>query len=347
MPLLLEETSCAPSDSGRVAAARARVAVLQVSMWPSRVSMFEHLSDCVGHLKVLISTASEAGRPWALVTGRVDVVVQRTVSLASYWRHPLGFRDQHYIRFPIDSYTQLHRFRPDVTISLELGFRTLMAALFRIVHRRSRLITWVCMTEHQQKGNRPVRRLLRKVLIKFADAVVANGSSAKRYMMRLGYPEKQIFIAPTVCDLDPFLSIPPAGPKAGVRRLVYVGRLVEGKGLLQFVARLDAFARGNPSTQIVFEVYGYGPLENALTRGTHSSNLTVLYKGSLTLDDRPRAYASADIFVFPTLSDEWGLVINEAMASGLPVLGSKYSQAVEDLIEERSDRMDICSRRRG
>jgi glycosyltransferase involved in cell wall biosynthesis len=38
--------------------------------------------------------------------------------------------------------------------------------------------------------------------------------------------------------------------------------------------------------------------------------------------------------VFPTLSDEWGLVVNEAMASGLPVLGSKYSQAVEDLVED-------------
>jgi hypothetical protein len=35
---------------------------------------------------------------------------------------------------------------------------------------------------------------------------------------------------------------------------------------------------------------------------------------------------------FPTLADEWGLVVVEAMASGLPVLGSMYSQAVEDLV---------------
>jgi glycosyltransferase involved in cell wall biosynthesis len=310
------------------------VAVLQVSMWPTRVSMFEHLSEQVGHLRVLISTATEPGRPWVMVSGRIDVVIQRTLSLVSYWRHPLGFRDQHYVRFPLDSYSQLCRFGPDVTISLELGFRTLSAVLFRLAHRQTRLIVWVCMTEHQQKGYRPVRTRLRKALIRFADAVVANGSSAKRYMMGLGYPEKQIFIVPTVCDLGPFLSIPPRSPKPGVRRLGYVGRLVEGKGLLEFLARLDAFARRNHSIQLEFEVYGYGPLEDALGRLRGSPNLKVLYKGRLSLDGLPKAYASLDIFVFPTLSDEWGLVINEAMASGLAVLGSKYSQAVEDLVED-------------
>ena len=45
-------------------------------------------------------------------------------------------------------------------------------------------------------------------------------------------------------------------------------------------------------------------------------------------------YAQAGILVFPTLSDEWGLVMNEALAAGLPVLGSVYSQAVDELCVE-------------
>ena len=45
-------------------------------------------------------------------------------------------------------------------------------------------------------------------------------------------------------------------------------------------------------------------------------------------------YARASILALPTLSDEWGLVVNEAMAAGMPVLGSVYSQAVEDLCVE-------------
>jgi len=309
---------------------------MQVSIWPNRLSLFEYMSERVGHLRMFISTASEPERLWKSAAGRVDVVVQKTISVASVWRHPLGFRDKHYLRFPIDSYMQLRCFRPDVTLSLELGFRTLMASLFRVMHPKMSLIVWVCMTEHQQKGHRPLRHLLRKLLVRCADAVIANGSSAKRCMLNLGYPEEQIFIAPTVCDLRPFLAISRSTPASGDRRLVYVGRLVEGKGLLQFLARLDEFAHNNPTLDVIFDVYGYGPLQDEISVATHSANLDVRYKGPLLWEDLPRAYASADIFVFPTLSDEWGLVVNEAMASGLPVLGSRYSQAVEDLVDDGS-----------
>jgi glycosyltransferase involved in cell wall biosynthesis len=45
-------------------------------------------------------------------------------------------------------------------------------------------------------------------------------------------------------------------------------------------------------------------------------------------------YRTADVFALPTLADEWGMVVNEAMSIGLPVLGSRHSQAVEELVEE-------------
>jgi hypothetical protein len=56
--------------------------------------------------------------------------------------------------------------------------------------------------------------------------------------------------------------------------------------------------------------------------------------GEVPYKDLPRVYQECGVFVFPTLADEWGLVVNEAMASGLPVLGSIYSQAVEELVED-------------
>src|SRR5436190_875726 len=58
-------------------------------------------------------------------------------------------------------------------------------------------------------------------------------------------------------------------------------------------------------------------------------------------------YSQAGILVFPTLADEWGLVVVEAMAAGLPVLGSLHSQAVEDLVTDGLDgwtfRPDDCA----
>jgi glycosyltransferase involved in cell wall biosynthesis len=51
-------------------------------------------------------------------------------------------------------------------------------------------------------------------------------------------------------------------------------------------------------------------------------------------DQLPQFYGMAGILAFPTLADEWGMVVNEALASGLPVLGSLHSQAVSELVKD-------------
>jgi glycosyltransferase involved in cell wall biosynthesis len=50
----------------------------------------------------------------------------------------------------------------------------------------------------------------------------------------------------------------------------------------------------------------------------------------------PSIYKSADVLIFPTLEDVWGLVANEAMLSGLPVLCSKYAGCAGELFEPQS-----------
>jgi glycosyltransferase involved in cell wall biosynthesis len=54
--------------------------------------------------------------------------------------------------------------------------------------------------------------------------------------------------------------------------------------------------------------------------------------GHLDRDELARAYAEADVFVFPSVADAWGLVLNEAMASGLPLIATSVPGAVDDLL---------------
>jgi glycosyltransferase involved in cell wall biosynthesis len=56
--------------------------------------------------------------------------------------------------------------------------------------------------------------------------------------------------------------------------------------------------------------------------------------GSLPYEQMAEAYRAADVLVLPTLADVWGLVVNEAVAAGVPVLGSIYAQAVQELVED-------------
>ncbi len=64
------------------------------------------------------------------------------------------------------------------------------------------------------------------------------------------------------------------------------------------------------------------------------ANLRLAFLGRVEYENLAAIYVEAGIFVFPSLADAWGVAVNEAMASGLPVLGSIYSQAVEELVED-------------
>ena len=78
---------------------------------------------------------------------------------------------------------------------------------------------------------------------------------------------------------------------------------------------------------------GDGPLRPAL-ESMETDSLSLRFLGHVSYEQLPEIYASADLLVLPTLSDEWGLVVNEALGVGVPVLGSLYSQAVSDLVED-------------
>jgi glycosyltransferase involved in cell wall biosynthesis len=118
------------------------------------------------------------------------------------------------------------------------------------------------------------------------------------------------------------------------RRLLYAGQLADRKGIRPFLAALREWAAANPQQQIELWIAGHGALQPWLAAFEAPPNLAMTLLGHVPFDELPAVYAQCGILVFPTLADEWGLVVNEAMASGLPVLGSRYSQAVEELVED-------------
>src|SRR5262249_39371000 len=82
------------------------------------------------------------------------------------------------------------------------------------------------------------------------------------------------------------------------------------------------------------------PVYDKLKSGEKSKGATqrmestpgVHFYGFRQIEDNPVFYALADCFVLPSLWEEWGLVVNEAMASGLPVVVSETAGCAEDLL---------------
>jgi glycosyltransferase involved in cell wall biosynthesis len=119
---------------------------------------------------------------------------------------------------------------------------------------------------------------------------------------------------------------------SGVWRMVTASELSDRKGIVPLVELLNGWCRQHRETQLIFTICGTGPLEPDIRRMQTEHNLRVVLRGHTDYAELADCFAKSDFFVFPTLSDEWGLVVNEALAAGLPLIGSRYSQAVEELI---------------
>lgn len=323
----------AQTPSGTPDDAKIRLAILTNILAPYWKAICECLTSCY-RLRVFLSTPMESNRPWQIDWGDINVVVQRAITLHRRWKHPSGFVEPIYVHFPIDTISQLRRFRAQVTISNELGFRTLLVCLYRKLARSSRLLVLAEMAESTERGRGRSRMLLRRLLKGHIDGFLVPGQSGARYVRSLGVPQSKIFRIGYTTDFHRFCEMPVTRPAEIAYRLLYVGQLIERKGLFPLFTILSKWASEHPQRTLEFTLVGDGPSRARLEEASLPSNFRSTFRGNMAFQDLPGMYAECGIFVFPTLADTWGVVVNEAMAAGLPVLGSIYSQAVEEMVED-------------
>lgn len=160
-----------------------------------------------------------------------------------------------------------------------------------------------------------------------ARAIAAIGSvAADEYHSR--FPQPAIVNIPYHCDLAPFLTQPrPAAPR---REPVFLfcGQMIARKGidlLLEAFAQLD---RGR-----LLLVGREAGLPQLLAPLPASLRERIEYAGFQSPEELPRFFAQADVFVLPSRHDGWGVVMNQALGAGLPILCSDRVGAGIDLVE--------------
>jgi glycosyltransferase involved in cell wall biosynthesis len=112
--------------------------------------------------------------------------------------------------------------------------------------------------------------------------------------------------------------------KRSGRTFLYIGYLNERKGVNYLI---DAF-KSIPDKKAELIIAGSGPVEKQL-KAQAKDDKRVKFYGYLEGVEKANLYASADVFVLPTLNDVWGLVINEAIRYGLAVICSDAAEAKE------------------
>ncbi|HEY7353957.1 MAG TPA: glycosyltransferase family 4 protein [Terriglobales bacterium] len=237
------------------------------------------------------------------------------------------------------------RAAPDVVLCGGYNYLASWQAQRWAKRRKSPFLLWSESTTADQRSLNFVIESLKKSFFSRCDGFVVPGTSAKKYAQQMGAPADSIFVAPNAVDnalfsfnaaaargddqLRESLGLPP-------RYFLYVGRLVKSKGvfeLLQAYASLSEDLR----SEIGLVIVGDGPVRAELqTFASTVSTGTVHFSGFVHREKLAACYALAECFVFPTHTDTWGLVVNEALACGLPVICSTVAGCAADLVTEKN-----------
>ncbi len=314
-----------------------RVALLTNILSPYRMPAFRALAQTRDwKLRIFVNAQSEFDRHWEIDSQGLEVA---TIPGATRVR---GGRTLH-LPSPLHFFRALRGFRPDAVISAELGPRTLLAWLFCGVFRIP-LTIWAVPTRDLLARAGLPRRMLGRFLLSRARSVVVPGAEGRRAFRGWGVPEARLFLAPHCHDIDTYAKalarLDPDSARLELRAALgcrprvalVVGRLIPWKGTKQL---LDAWDRLPPPLRRDWTLLfvGEGPEKNRINvaRATHIPG-EIVHVPRADPPELVELYTLADLMVFPTLGEPWGIVVNEAMACGLPVLCSPRAGCAEELV---------------
>lgn len=186
--------------------------------------------------------------------------------------------------------------------------------------------------------NKGILKSMKLKCLERAKAITVVSDALQDYVKQL-YPNQKTSIIPMGCDVSRFSSEHRKENffGQGDRKVVlFVGRLAEKKGVTYLI---DAMKKVDNA---VLVIVGKGDLEPGLRQQAEALGDKVVFAGPKTHDELPEIYASADVFVAPSVTaadgdkEGFGLVILEAMASGVPVVASR-SGGIVDIVKDEEN----------
>lgn len=184
------------------------------------------------------------------------------------------------------------------------------------------------------------KKWLVRHIFSLAKATLVASSGGVEYLKSLGFSSDRIFLAPFVVDNDWWTKQAAKVDRNAVRATwkipvegsvaLFCAKLQRWKGPMDL---LEAFARANIlNSYLVYA--GDGPERSSLERRADELGVAerVRFLGFVNQSQLPSVYCAADLFVLPSLFEPFGLVVNEAMLCGLPVVVSDHVGAKFDLV---------------
>ena len=316
-----------------------KVFLLTNMITPYRIPLFNAISERGNfYFKVIALAEREKNREWKLSENKIKFDYQ---ILPGWHWFIWGKKKEIAIHLNRGVFRVILEYKPDVIITSGYDDLAYWQAFLYCKIFRKKFILWDSTTLLSVGGIKGIRGRLKKIIIKGSDKYIAYGTKAKEYLEYFGAESNKIYTATNTVDMEYFRSkVEEYRNEDGFKMerkqypkylLLHIGQLIKRKGLSQVLKALECLK----DSEIGLLIVGSGPEESSLKEFCKEKKLNnVFFEEFQQQDELAKYYALADIFILPSFEEVWGLVVNEALASGLYVLSSKYAGASYDLIKE-------------
>lgn len=302
---------------------------------PYKISMLNSLAEKIDNFKVYFMAKSVYIRQWdsLLLNVKFKYDILNSFKLTIMKKEWVIFLNFSLLYKIIQS-------RPNVIIFGPYSQPYIFYILLYKLIFNSKIILWNESSHETSDFNNKLVILIKRILFNFIDAIVVPGTRIMNSMLNFYKINKnKLFLAPHSVDNNYFNKESKKYRKnkeywkkrlnLNDRNILYVGQLIKRKNVFTLIKAYEILNLEYTSLFII----GNGPLKNILKDYCHNNMLeNVNFLPNLQQNELIKYYTLCDVLILPSFKEVWGMVVNESMACGTPVICSKEVTSGYDLI---------------
>lgn len=304
---------------------------------PYRIPLYKYIYQAEHFdLKLIALAENEENREWQIAKGQIKLNYMVLPGIHKFIRSR-----EMAIHINLGLWKAILRYKPDIVITSGYDTFAYWQAFLYCKLFKKKYILWNGTTLLSTGRIDGFIGQMKQIIIGGADRYIAYGKKAAEYLTHMGASKEYIHVGINTVDMNLFRKkAKELHQDKNIRKkrsrypkllMLYVGQLIKRKGIYQLLKALSELHDPNVGLLIV----GGGPQGRELKEFCKDQNLeNVYFEGFQQQEALLRYYSLADVLILPSFKEVWGLVINEALASGIYVLCSKYAGAAYDLIKE-------------
>lgn len=226
------------------------------------------------------------------------------------------------------------KFKPDVinlTGYSEIG--TIFVLIYAKIFNIKTLMTNESIHSnrlHKPSISKSIIKSFKNFIIQLTDGFLSYGIKSNDYLFRFRISKRRILSFLNSFDRSKFHSDNSQVIKSTLPYILFVGRLSEEKNLTSLIELARMFVKDSLSYRI--KIIGEGDEYNNLNSLISKENLPIDLEGAKNWNQLDAIYKSSIAFILPSLNETWGMVANEALEMGIPVICSSACGCADDLV---------------